>query len=167
MTGRGALLMSAVFGVSLSCTHAAVEPAEPTEPTPANVEPAPIREFDIPTIEKLGRAMYEQDRLAWIATDVLFAERTEEGAVEDGVRGWITSTVEGHDAVRFVRDGEEGPELLYDVVFAGDGPPLFSTPASRTLLPEELAQHDARTLALDNIPSACSDQYNTVALRDP
>ena len=167
MTGRGALLMSAVFGMSLSCAHTAVEPAEPAEPSPENVAPAPIREFDIPTIEKLGRAMYEQDRLAWIATDVLFAERTEQGAAEDGVRGWITSRLEGHDAVRFVRDGEEGPELLYDVVFAGDGPPIFSTPADRTLTPQERAQYDARLLALDDIPSACSDQYNTVALSDP
>jgi hypothetical protein len=164
MTHRKALLVSVVVGWSLACAH---QNGEQTGPAAMNGEPVPIRDFDLATIEKLGRAMYAQDRLAWIATDVLFAQRTEQGAIDDGVHGWITATLDGHDAVRFVRIGEHGPEALYDVTFANDGPPIFSSPTDRALLPHERAQYDARMLALENIPARCSDRYNTVALSDP
>ena len=48
---------------------------------PSFVEGAPqpplpkIREFDIPTIERLGREIYAQDQLAWKATDIALAQR--------------------------------------------------------------------------------------------
>jgi len=39
--------------------------------------PAPIRDFDIATIERLGQEMYAQDQEAWKATDVLLLRKKE------------------------------------------------------------------------------------------
>jgi hypothetical protein len=127
----------------------------------------PIREFDIPTLERLAREMHAQDALAWKATDVLVARRTEKGVEADGVKGWINGTRDGRDLIRFIRIGDRGPEALYDVVFPETGSPNFSRPADRTLTADELAQYNARTLAAENLGGRCSDRYNTVALRDP
>lgn len=163
MNRRAAALALVCAGVSFSCASSqAPERAEAPE-QPA----APIRAFDIETIEDLARQMHAQDQLAWLATDVLFDHRTEKAATADGVKGWITGLRDGQETVRFIRIGDHGPEALYDVVFDGAGEPTFSTPTDRTLTRDELAQYDARILALDNIAKSCSDRYNTVALRDP
>jgi hypothetical protein len=37
--------------------------------------PPKIREFDIPTLERLGQDIYTQDQFAWKATDVAHAQR--------------------------------------------------------------------------------------------
>src|SRR5262245_55179298 len=81
----------------------------------AQQTPPPIREFDIPTIERLGREMYAQDQLAWVASDVLFARVNQGTAQREGVRGWITGTVDGKDIVRFIRRTSQGTEIAYDV----------------------------------------------------
>jgi hypothetical protein len=162
-TRARALAWVAAAGLSISCAH---DRLDATAAPVANVAPAPIRAFDLATIEKLGREIYQQDCLAFIATEVLFAQRTEQGPSDDGVRGWITGTTGGKDVVRFIRVGGAGPEALYDVTIA-EGPPTLTRPASAALSPEESAQYRARMLALANIQPACSDRYNTVALRDP
>jgi hypothetical protein len=132
-------------------------------------QPLPkIREFDIPTIERLGREIHAQDQLAWKATDVASAQRGgERGMRRDGMKGWITVSADGRDVVRMVRVTRGGPEALYDVTFPQGAEPVFSTPDSRTLSAEEIAQYNARMLALNNIGQRCSDRYNTVALKDP
>lgn len=128
-------------------------------------EPA-IRAFDVVTIERLGREMYEQDQCAWKATDVMTAAKTEAGAVREGLAGWITSDVGGKPAVRFIRNGERGPEVLYDVSFEGLAPGTLTTPLDRTLSAVELAQREARRLAVSQIGQRCGPQYNTIALKE-
>lgn len=141
---------------------------------PSLVEGAPqpplpkIRDFDIPTIERLGREIYTQDQLAWKATDIALAQRGGLRVMQrDGAKGWITVSVEGRDVVRMIRPTRGGPEALYDVTFAQGAEPVFSTPENRTLNSEEVAQYSARMLALDNIGQRCAEIYNTVALKDP
>src|SRR6185295_1161676 len=128
-----------------------------------------IRDFDTATIERLGREIYAQDQLAVKATDVALAQRGgERGMQRDGMKGWITETADGKDVVRMIRVARAGPEALYDITFAPGSEPSFSTPDNRTLTAEEIAQYNARTLALNNIGKLrCSDRYNTVALKDP
>jgi hypothetical protein len=41
--------------------------------SPAMAQDPAIRQFDIPTLEKLGHDMYVQDQAAWHATDALMA----------------------------------------------------------------------------------------------
>jgi len=146
--------------VALPMSFGAVRAAE-DEPPPE------IRAFDLPTIEMLGRAMYAQDQFAWKATDLMNAERGERALRREGVRGWIIVAEEGRDIVRFVRMNDDMPEALYDVVFMGDGPPQLYSPATPILTSEELAQYNARMLALENIEDPCSESYNTIVLPDP
>lgn len=127
----------------------------------------PIRAFDIATMERLGREIYEQDQLAWKASDVVFAKRTASQRGSDGMlSGWITGSVDGKPRVRFVKAAGSGIEALYDVVFDG-GAGSFSMPSDKTLSAEDVAQYDARMLALKGAANKCSPNYNTVALKDP
>jgi len=130
-------------------------------------EPPPIRDFDISTVERLGREMYAQDREAWKATDLLFAHISEDEARRNKIHGWITETRGVQDVVRFVHETDHGPEAYYDISFAGVAPPVLSVPENRTLTPEELSQHNARRTALSAATLNCSSTYNSVALKDP
>jgi hypothetical protein len=129
--------------------------------------PPPIRSFDIPILEKLAHDMYAQDQEAWKATDVLLAAHSESELHAGKIHGWIVETVGENDIVRFIHDGESGPEFAYDVTFTGQGAPTLSTPSNRALSAGEQAQYDARMLALKNAGKLCSDVLNTVALKDP
>lgn len=133
----------------------------------ADDAPPPIRSFDIPTLEKLAHDMYAQDQEAWKATDVLLAAHSESELHAGKIHGWIVETVSGNDVVRFIHDGDAGPEFAYDATFTGPGAPALSTPSNRALSGEERAQYDARVLALKNASKLCSDVLNTVALEDP
>jgi hypothetical protein len=155
-----------IVAVSASLTVGALLPSLGFGAAPE--APPKIREFDIPTIERLGQEIYTQDQFAWKATDVARAQRGgERGMRRDGMKSWITESVDGKDVVRMIRVARGGPEALYDVTFAQGAEPIFSTPADRTLTPDEIAQYNARMLALSNIKNSCSDRYNTVALKDP
>src|SRR5215470_15702213 len=110
----------------------------------AQQSPLPkIRDFDIATIERLGKEIYAQDQLAWKATDVALAQRGgERGLQRDGVKGWITESVGGSDVVRMIRVTRGRPEVLYDVTFAPGAAPMFSTPEDRSLNAEEISQYN-------------------------
>jgi hypothetical protein len=149
-------LLAAVAVICLSTSAAQGEDAPP-----------PIRQFDVATIEKLGRSMYELDQDAWKATDILVAAHPQDELVAQKMRGWIVVSRPEGDVVRFVHDGANGPELFYDVTFPKEGTPALSVPADRTLAGDERAMYEARTLALHNSDLKCSDTYNTVVLKDP
>jgi len=52
------------------------------------------------------------------------------------------------------------------VDFASGAASACSTPQDTTLTPDEVAQFNARTLALANSERGCADRYNSVALKD-
>jgi hypothetical protein len=139
----------------------------PLRSASADDAPPSIRQFDIPTIEKIGREMYDQDQLAWKATDIALAHFTDEGLRAQKTHGWIVDTTPAGSVVRFVHDTPDGPAFFYDVTFPASGAPSASIPDSATLSSEEKAQYDARNLAIANIAQRCSDRYNTVSLKDP
>ncbi|MBV8800324.1 MAG: hypothetical protein JO208_11035, partial [Alphaproteobacteria bacterium] len=130
--------------------------------------PQPIRKFDLTTIQTLGRAMYEQDREAWRATDLLRAKVSDDQLKADKLHGWIVDTFADYHVVRFVHDTAGGPEAYYDVMFGKNGAqPTLAAPPNRVLTASEAAQYRARSLALANISRACTDSYNTIVLKDP
>lgn len=129
--------------------------------------PAQIRAFDLATIQSLGAAMYVQDQEAWKATDLLRAGRSDDDLKAAKMHGWVVEPMPEGDVVRFIRDGESGPEPYYDVTFKKDAVPALSEPRNRVLTADELAQYNARLLALKNIDRPCSDRYNTIALKEP
>lgn len=126
--------------------------------------PPPIRQFDLPTIQKLGHDMYVQDQAAWHATDALQALHSVAELQKEKVHGWIVEA-DGR-LVRFIRDGEGGPEAAYDINYAS-GKPVVSVPQDRHLSDTEKAQHSASLLAIKSITQRCGENYNTVVLRDP
>jgi hypothetical protein len=138
----------------------------------ASADDAPIRAFDIPTIERMGQAMYDQDQEAWKATDILTAQHSQAELQDGKARGWIVENFADHDLVRFIRDGANGPEAAYDVTFSKSGSKpggtgVLSEPQDRTLSAAELAQHLARRLGVSDTDLRCGSIYNTVALKDP
>jgi len=128
----------------------------------ADDAPPAIRQFDVPTIEKLGREMYDQDQLAWKATDIALAHFTEEGLKAQKTHGWIVETTQAGGVVRFVHDTPDGPAFFYDVTFPGTGTPTAPIPDNTTPNTEERAQYDARTLAVANINPSCSNRRREI-----
>jgi len=128
----------------------------------------PVRELGLDTIVSLGQQMYAQDQLAWKATDVALAEKGEAWLRAEKGHGWIVDAYPDRDVVRFVRDGDQGPQLFYDVTFSrGGGGPVSSLPEQLSLSSLELAQYRARILALATAKKGCGESYNTVVLREP
>src|SRR6188768_623768 len=92
---------------ALACAMALAFPCRAQDAAPE------IRRFDLPTIQKLGHDMYVQDQAAWHATDALQALHPMAELQKEKVHGWIVEA-EG-ELVRFIRDGEGGPEAAYDI----------------------------------------------------
>ncbi|MEI9929601.1 MAG: hypothetical protein WDM89_03285 [Rhizomicrobium sp.] len=127
----------------------------------------PIRQFDIPTIERLGREMYEQDQEAWKATDILFAKHSRAELRAEKQQLWVVDKLPDRDIVRFVDNRDTGPVPAYDVTFVAGKDPVLSSSVEATLTLDELAQYDARLLAGKNVTRPCAPTYNTIALKDP
>jgi len=123
----------------------------------------PIRDFDVETIERLGRDIYEQDRFAWVGTDALLAE-IPQGRLA-GTIGWIVVERDGVDIVRFARGSASLPEPSFDVTFRGDAEPVV-TAASGDFSEDELAMFRAVDLGRRAITQPCSDRYNSIILPD-
>lgn len=132
----------------------------------ADETPPPIRQFDIATLERLGRAMYEQDQFAWKATDEVL-RRLSSDETRAKLRDWVVVPHGNATRVRMLRESEHGIEVFQDVDFVPGAAPVTSEPTDRALSPSERAQHDARTLALKNIARRCAQRYNSVILPDP
>lgn len=133
---------------------------------PVMAQDSAIRQFDIPTLEKLGHDMYIQDQAAWHATDALMALHPQADLVKEGVRGWIVEDRPNDELVRFIRMGDGGPEAAYDISNTS-GKPAVSVPQDRKLTDAEKAQYAARDLATKSVTQRCGDNYNTVVLKDP
>ncbi len=131
-----------------------------------------IREFDLETIEELGRNIYERDMYAARATDILLKEVGKpEKLEEEKIRGWVVRQRKKTVLVRFIKQVGEGFAPAYDITFPSPGSTGSHdegvlTKAAGTLSPDESAQFKARQLALKNIPEPFSRRYNTIVLPD-
>lgn len=126
---------------------------------------APIREFDIATIEALGRAIHRQDSAAWVATDALLPRIKDPKAV--GLQGWITEDKGRGVLVRFLRDVGQGLEAGWDVEVARDLSTRISEPTDRTLTADEKAKFAARQTSARGLERVCRAGYNTAVVKDP
>jgi hypothetical protein len=95
------------------------------------------------------------------------AQHSRESLQAEKQHGWIVDGYPDRDVVRFIRDGANGPEVSYDVTLLKGQDGALSEPQDRTLNADELAQYNARTLAVKNVDRPCGDNYNTVVLKDP
>ncbi|MGE3772240.1 MAG: hypothetical protein AB7I32_04905 [Gammaproteobacteria bacterium] len=133
--------------------------------SPALASAAPLlRHFDRATTEALGRAMYEQDRRASIAADLV---RDNFDPQDERLVGYITSGTPPRLRVRFVRATEGGFEAAIDADFEDLLLPSLTRVADPALSPPEQAQIAARLTAAHDSATRCDGRYNTLALPDP
>ena len=139
----------------------------------SQVNSQPVREFSLETVERLGKAIYEQDLVAWSATDILRAEN-KAGEVPDSemakIKGWIVVGTPEAQVVKFIADGEQGPYAVKAYAFYSDEKRATAgaarPPSKGALTEPEHAQFRARKLALEHVKRRCSDRLNAVVLQD-
>ncbi len=138
---------------------------------PLAVAQQPIRDFDLATVERLGRAIYEHDIAAWRATDVLLSEN-KAGRIADSdmtrISGWIVVGTPEERVVKFVAEGEQGPYAVSAYAFYRDRERATGAvpPAKGPLTEAEASHFRARQLAVPHVKRRCSDRYNIVVLPD-
>jgi hypothetical protein len=126
---------------------------------------APLeRHFDNAATARLGREMYEQDRRAAIAADLV---RDNFDPDEERLVGFITTGQVPALRVRFVRAGADGYEAAIDAVFDDLLLPSLERAASPALSIDERAQITARLQVARDAATRCDGRYNTLALADP
>jgi hypothetical protein len=123
-----------------------------------------MRHFDRATVEALGRAMYEQDRRASIAADLV---RDNFDPAEERLVGYLTSGTPPRLRVRFVRATEHGLEAAIDADFEDLLLPTLTRVEDPVLTPPEQAQIAARLAVARDSATRCDGRYNTLALPDP
>lgn len=135
---------------------------------PRRAEHSNQRLFDLRTIESLGRQIYEQDRYAAAATEILFRDAgTPESLTREGLAGWVfTRSKQGRIVVRFVRESDGRPEPAYDIAFSSFRDGTCDRKPQGRLSRNELAQYRAKRLVGINLPRREWPMYNLVALPD-
>jgi hypothetical protein len=127
-----------------------------------------IREFDIKTVQSLGRHIFEQDGYASRATDLLFEKvGGPKELTKQKIAGWIVVKQGKTVVVRFARIDGENLRPAYDIAFDSPKKGTVKAVDEKTFSDNEIAQFKARQLALRNIPKAYTPTYNTVVLPDP
>jgi hypothetical protein len=110
--------------------------------------------------------MYNLDRAAWLATDVLVAGITPDELKT--VRGWVIEPAGDGLKVRFYREGAPYPIPGWDIVVGPRGAGPVTPAAESELTPNELAQARALATARANVGRLqCSTRLNTVIMDDP
>lgn len=131
--------------------------------TGAGAEP-PLRVFDQPTAERLGRELFEQERRVAIASD-LVGENFDIEA--EHIVGYITSGDPQHLVVRYLRRVEQHYEAAVDALFANLLLPTLQVPSDPALTPAQTAQAAARGQVAADVSSRCDGRYNTLVVPDP
>lgn len=118
-------------------------------------------ESRFPELESLGKALYEEDRAAWLASDRL----TDEGPLPSGLVGWVTLPFEKGRRVHFVQEEANAFCSRFSVLVDENGAsPLRRTETCEPLTSEQRAMFLARQTALSSLQASCSETYNTVVL---
>jgi hypothetical protein len=128
--------------------------------------PVPIEEWSQARVIAMGRAIYEQDRAAWRATDALVAAISPEDLAK--VRGWVVEPSGQDQRVRFLKATDDGVEAGWDIIVTGDRAGKVEPATDPALTESESAQFAARQTAAANPgPLRCSATANSVVLKDP
>lgn len=121
--------------------------------------------YDVPTAERLARALYEQERRVAIASEMV---RDYYDPEEERIVGFVTRQRDDGLTVRFVRPAVEGLEPVVDAIFEQDLLlPALRYAAGGTLSPPELAQAKARQQAAADVQTRCNGRYNTLFTDEP
>jgi hypothetical protein len=127
-----------------------------------------IREFDIPTLEKLGNELSHRDEIAAKASDLVFEQHPAFRDVTP--QGWITDLHKEGDIVYWIGETEDGLAPAYKVTFSGKAPTVEDIHNAK--LPAKIAlRYKARQITLralgDKLNDAYDPHYNFEVLDDP
>jgi hypothetical protein len=125
-----------------------------------------IREFDVPTLERLGNELYRRDAMAARASDVIL--QTQPVARSLKMRGWITELRKDGDIVNMIAETTSGPCLAYTVTFREGAKPQVEDRRGQPLPPNIAVRFKARQTAADALKGRLYNlAYNTEVLNDP
>jgi len=124
-----------------------------------------IREFSIPTLERLGNELSRRDSIAARASDAVL--ETQPAAKTMKMRGWITELGGGGDKVHLIAETPSGPVLAYTVTFRG-GKPQVEDRHGQPLPANVALRYKARNTAAAAVRDKLFDvSYNFEVLNDP
>jgi len=126
---------------------------------------ATIRDFDLDTITQLGGEIYRLDNYGARATDILFNQGLNLSLYP--IRGWIITEEGGDTRVSFVGEFDGEIHAVFDIWPDLDPEQQFTIAGGRKLTVEEMAQFKARQTANTATSVYCSNNYNSVVLKDP
>jgi hypothetical protein len=124
-----------------------------------------IRDFDIKTIEALGRRLYLQDDLASRGSDAMLAKYPESGSITNG--GWITIPGAESSTVYFLQEKDAAVTLAYEVTFPKTGDPSAKDVRGEPVPAEVLPRYHARKAAFAAVEKLLTRVYNFEVLDDP
>jgi hypothetical protein len=126
-----------------------------------------IREFDIPTIEKLGKELARRDKIGAKAEDIVKETQPPSRALK--MRGWISELGENADKVYLVAETTSGPCLAYIVTFPKDAKPRVEDRRGQPLPANIAVRYKARNRAIEAAKPKMFpvDAYNFEVLDDP
>ncbi len=127
-----------------------------------------IREFDIPTLEKLGNELSHRDEIAAKASDLVFEQHPAFRDVRP--QGWITDLHTDGDIVYWIAETKDGLAPAYKVTFSDKAPTVENIHNAK--LPAKIAlRYKARQTALralgDKLNDSYDPHYNIEVLDDP
>jgi hypothetical protein len=125
-----------------------------------------IREFSIPTLERLGNELYRRDALAATASDLVL--KTQPLAKSLKMRGWITELGKNENIVYWIAETASGPSLAYMVTFRGSAKPQVEDRRGQPLPPKIAVRYKARQTATEALKGKLYNiNYNFEVLNDP
>jgi hypothetical protein len=128
-----------------------------------------IREFDVPTLERLGNELSHRDEIAARAADIAGARYPEWKKVSP--QCWITELSKSADSVYLIDARQTEPAIAYKVTFPKSGAPSVLDTHHQPLPPgiavRYKALRTARNAALPTLNVAYGPHYNYEVLNDP
>ena len=130
---------------------------------------AEIREFDIPTLERLGNELSHRDEIAARASDLVWTQHPEFNKVSP--QGWISDLHSDGDLVYFITETKTGVATAYKVTFPRNGSPRVEDVHGQTppaaIATRYTARRTAMKAALPKLNTSYGARYNFEVLNDP
>ena len=125
-----------------------------------------IREFDVPTLERLGNELARRDEIAARASDAVLDTQPAARALK--LRGWVSELSKDGDKVYLTTEVPSGPVLAYRVVFHDDKP-MVEDHRGESLPPAIALRFKARNTAASAVEDKLykDANYNFEVLDDP
>ena len=124
-----------------------------------------IREFPPETVAMLGQQIHRHDNAAWRATDLLFAQGLDLAEYES--LGWVSTEEQDGILVTFVGEVDGDLVAIFDIRPDAQANERFRIVSGRPLTSGERARFAAISTAASQSLEGCSENYNTVVLKDP